>query len=83
MSGRGTDDGRRVVVTGMGVIAPNGNGLSDYELALRKGQSGLRHNAEMEAQTRIDTTTGEDKPMGERGADKADTLGETRAEANS
>ena len=40
-------------------------------------------NAEMEAQTRIDTTTGEDKPTGERGADKADTLGETRAEANS
>ena len=26
----------RVVVTGLGVIAPNGNGLRDFELALRK-----------------------------------------------
>ena len=37
----------RVVVTGLGVIAPNGNGLRDFELALRKGSSGLRANAEM------------------------------------
>jgi 3-oxoacyl-(acyl-carrier-protein) synthase len=37
----------RVVVTGLGVIAPNGNGLRDFELALRKGGSGLRANAEM------------------------------------
>ncbi len=36
-------------------------------------------NAEMEAQTRVDTTTGPDRPMGARGAAKADTLGETRA----
>lgn len=35
-------------------------------------------NAEMEAQTKIDTTIGPDQPMGERGAVKADTLGETR-----
>ncbi len=34
---------RRVVITGMGVIAPNGNGLRDFELALRKGQSGVRY----------------------------------------
>ncbi len=33
-------------------------------------------NAEMEAQTRYDTTTGPDEPMGERGARKADKLGE-------
>ena len=33
---------RRVVVTGMGVIAPNGNGVRDFELALKKGQSGIR-----------------------------------------
>jgi 3-oxoacyl-(acyl-carrier-protein) synthase len=39
---------RRVVVTGMGVVAPNGNGLSEFELALRKGKSGLRANAPME-----------------------------------
>ena len=37
----------RVVVTGLGVISPNGNGLRDFELALRKGSSGLRANAEM------------------------------------
>ena len=39
---------RRVVVTGLGVLAPNGNGLRDFELALRKGRSGLRKNADME-----------------------------------
>ena len=33
---------RRVVVTGLGVIAPNGNGLGEFELALRKGRSGIR-----------------------------------------
>lgn len=33
---------QRVVVTGLGVVAPNGNGLQDFELALRKGRSGLR-----------------------------------------
>jgi 3-oxoacyl-(acyl-carrier-protein) synthase len=39
---------RRVVITGLGVIAPNGNGLRDFELALRKGQSGIRYQAKME-----------------------------------
>jgi len=38
---------RRVVVTGLGVLAPNGNGAADFELALRKGRSGLRANAAM------------------------------------
>ena len=33
---------RRVVVTGLGIVAPNGNGIRDFELALRKGQSGIR-----------------------------------------
>ncbi len=37
----------RVVVTGLGVIAPNANGQGGFELALRKGSSGLRANAEM------------------------------------
>jgi 3-oxoacyl-(acyl-carrier-protein) synthase len=37
----------RVVVTGLGVIAPNANGVRDFELALRKGGSGLRANNEM------------------------------------
>ena len=36
---------RRVVVTGMGVVAPNANGVHDFELALRKGRSGLRTNS--------------------------------------
>ncbi|QJQ94548.1 MULTISPECIES: YihY/virulence factor BrkB family protein [unclassified Halomonas] len=35
-------------------------------------------NGEMERQTRKDTTTGEPKPMGQRGAYVADTLGEKR-----
>jgi len=34
---------RRVVVTGMGVVAPNGIGLADFDAALRAGRSGLRH----------------------------------------
>ncbi len=34
---------RRVVITGMGVVAPNGTGLEAYERALRDGVSGIRH----------------------------------------
>ena len=37
----------RVVVTGLGVVAPNANGVADFELALRKGQSGVRANEDM------------------------------------
>jgi 3-oxoacyl-(acyl-carrier-protein) synthase len=32
----------RVVITGLGVIAPNGHGLESYERSLRQGISGLR-----------------------------------------
>ena len=32
----------RVVITGLGVVAPNGNGLAAYEAALRAGRSGIR-----------------------------------------
>ena len=39
---------RRVVITGLGIIAPNGNGVRDFELALRKGQSGIRYQEIME-----------------------------------
>ncbi len=38
---------------------------------------GAELNGELEAQTRIDTTQGEDQPMGERGAVKADNLGKS------
>jgi len=33
---------RRVVVTGIGVVAPNGVGVSAFERALREGRSGVR-----------------------------------------
>ena len=36
---------------------------------------GAEVNAEMEHQTARDTTTGEPRPMGERGAEMADTVG--------
>ena len=39
---------------------------------------GAEFDSEMEAQTRKDTTTGPDEPMGSRGAVKADTLGEAK-----
>lgn len=39
---------------------------------------GATLDAEIEAQTSRDTTTGPEKPMGERGAVKADNLGEKR-----
>jgi 3-oxoacyl-(acyl-carrier-protein) synthase len=38
---------RRVVITGLGVIAPNGNGVGEFELALRKGKSGLALQSSM------------------------------------
>jgi 3-oxoacyl-(acyl-carrier-protein) synthase len=37
----------RVVVTGLGVLAANGNNVHDFELALRKGQSGITVNEAM------------------------------------
>jgi membrane protein len=39
---------------------------------------GAELNAEIEHQTARDSTTGTPRPMGERGARVADTLGETR-----
>jgi len=32
----------RVVITGMGVVAPNGHGLATFEAALRAGKSGIK-----------------------------------------
>ncbi|WP_299793854.1 YihY/virulence factor BrkB family protein [uncultured Marivita sp.] len=39
---------------------------------------GAELNAEMEAQTSADTTVGPDEPMGTRGAEKADNLGDAK-----
>jgi membrane protein len=47
--------------------------ISSYALLI-----GAELNAEMEHQTRHDTTVGKPKPMGERGAFVADTLGESQ-----
>lgn len=37
----------RVVVTGIGVVAPNAIGRQDFELALREGRSGIRNIPEL------------------------------------
>ena len=37
----------RVVVTGLGVVAPNGVGLAAFETALRRGVSGIRFSPEL------------------------------------
>ena len=37
----------RIVVTGMGVVAPNGVGLADFEESLRKQRSGIRFLPEL------------------------------------
>ncbi|NJK88331.1 MAG: YihY/virulence factor BrkB family protein [Myxococcales bacterium] len=39
---------------------------------------GAQLNAEIEAQTAVDSTVGPERPMGQRGAVKADVLGQTR-----
>lgn len=39
---------RRVVITGLGVVAPNGVGLSDFTHSIKNGMSGIKHNAELE-----------------------------------
>ena len=38
---------RRVVITGMGVAAPNGVGLDAFEMAIRGGTSGILHDPEL------------------------------------
>lgn len=37
----------RVVITGMGVVAPNADSVIDFEQALREGRSGIRHYADL------------------------------------
>lgn len=38
----------RVVITGLGVVAPNGIGLDAFNNALKNGTSGIKHDAELE-----------------------------------
>ena len=38
----------RVVITGMGVVAPNGNTLESFEASLRQGRSGIRKMEKLE-----------------------------------
>lgn len=38
----------RIVVTGMGIIAPNGTGISEFTEALKTGKSGIKFNELME-----------------------------------
>ncbi len=38
----------RVVITGLGVISPNGNNLENFETGLREGRSGIRHIPQLE-----------------------------------
>ena len=39
---------RRVVITGLGVVAPNGVGLNDFTHSIKNGISGIEHNTELE-----------------------------------
>jgi 3-oxoacyl-(acyl-carrier-protein) synthase len=39
---------KRVVITGMGVVAPNAHGLDNFEEALREGRSGIRFIPELQ-----------------------------------
>jgi len=39
---------KRIVITGLGVVAPNGVGISDFTEAIKNGQSGIRHLEELE-----------------------------------
>jgi 3-oxoacyl-(acyl-carrier-protein) synthase len=39
---------KRVVITGLGVVAPNGVGLTAFTHAIKNGISGIRHDAELE-----------------------------------
>lgn len=39
---------KRVVITGMGVVAPNGVGLTSFTNAIKQGISGIKHDPELE-----------------------------------
>ncbi|RZL37046.1 MAG: beta-ketoacyl-[acyl-carrier-protein] synthase family protein, partial [Pedobacter sp.] len=39
----------RVVITGLGVVAPNGNNITDFSHAIKKGISGIKFDEELAA----------------------------------
>ncbi|WP_293890265.1 beta-ketoacyl synthase [Flavobacterium sp.] len=39
---------RRVVITGLGIVAPNGVGIDAFTNAIKNGISGIKHDAELE-----------------------------------
>ncbi|TRX42936.1 beta-ketoacyl-[acyl-carrier-protein] synthase family protein [Flavobacterium restrictum] len=39
---------KRVVITGLGVVAPNGVGLTEFTHAIKNGISGIKHDPELE-----------------------------------
>jgi 3-oxoacyl-(acyl-carrier-protein) synthase len=39
---------KRVVITGLGIVAPNGVGLPDFEKAIRAGKSGIQYIEQLE-----------------------------------
>ncbi len=39
---------RRVVITGLGIVAPNGVGLDAFTNAIKNGISGIKNNPELE-----------------------------------
>ena len=39
---------RRVVITGLGIVAPNGIGLDAFTHSIKNGTSGIKHDAELE-----------------------------------
>jgi len=41
--------GKRVVITGLGVCAPNGVGLTDFTIAMQQGKSGIRFQPQLAA----------------------------------
>ena len=45
------DDKRRVVITGMGVVAPNGIGIDNFWDSLVHGRSGVRRITRFDAST--------------------------------
>lgn len=55
---------QRVVITGMGVVAPNGVGLKAFEEALRAGRSGIRYYEQL-AEMNFSCCIGGEPPISE------------------